>query len=71
MNFELSTSVEGNTSIILYDFLGKALIQTDAYSNGFDFVSGRMNISELPDGIYILQMTLPSGQVISERVFKE
>lgn len=71
VNFELSTVVEGETKIALYDFTGKLLIQTMAESNGFDPVSGRMNISVLPSGIYILHVTFSDGTVISERILRE
>jgi hypothetical protein len=71
VNFELSTDIRGETSMVLYDYMGKALIRAGAGANGFDPVTGRIDMHVLAPGIYVLQMTLPDGTVISERIIRE
>ena len=72
VNFELSTDMKGEISMVLYDYMGKALIRTSTDGNGFGPVTGRIDMSVLAaSGMYIFQMTLPDGTVISERIIRE
>ena len=71
VNFELSTDIKGEISMVLYDYKGKALIHSSAVANGFYPVKGRIDMVVLASGIYVLQMALPDGTVISKRIIRE
>lgn len=71
VNFDLSTDIKGEISMVLYDYMGHALIRAGADANGFDPVTGRIDVNMLAPGIYVLQMTLPDGTVISKRIIRE
>ncbi len=71
VNFELSTEAKGNTQIILYNFNGQVLVQSNMNTNGFETARGEIDISVLPSGIYILRMVLPDGTFFSEQIIRD
>ena len=69
-NFRLTTEAKGKVSITLYDLSGKELIHTTDILNGRDVLQGKVNITPLKTGVYILKVILPNGQEITERIVK-
>ena len=69
-NFRLTTEAKGKVSITLYDLSGKELIHTTDILNGRDVLQGKINITPLKAGVYILKVILPNGQAITERIVK-
>ncbi|UII19170.1 T9SS type A sorting domain-containing protein [Fulvivirga ligni] len=71
VNFKLDTDLEGEVLISLYDIWGKKLIESkDQVFSGFH-LEGRINISSLKSGIYILKIELPDGTSNSRRIIRK
>jgi hypothetical protein len=70
VNFNLASDEKGKVGIALYDFLGRKLIATTDIINGRDILQGRIDISVLNSGTYILKVVLPSGKFLSKKIIK-
>ncbi|MCG8700772.1 MAG: T9SS type A sorting domain-containing protein [Bacteroidales bacterium] len=71
VHYSAENRLNGKAEVNLFDLTGRLLINQEAQTNGYQKFQGRLNLDSLKNGIYILKVSLPSGETVTQRIIKK